>query len=160
MGFPSLLSSHYIPTEFLIIIPVSLGAKKKASAQCTVGDVLPLIVREGDALGGHLEVDDSGTGQWLGRQRLADGFGNGLGACQGLHLHRVNVQNVACWEQKRMRKKKKKERKKKDIEKWTEWITHITWYTEMVKSEHIYAQNSLQGHKAHCTKKSGLEEVV
>lgn len=77
-----------------------------ACGQCR--DILPLIVREGDALGGHLEVDDSGTGQWLGRQRLADGFGNGLGAGEGLHLHRINVQNVACWEQKVGGKIKKK----------------------------------------------------
>ena len=62
-------------------------------------NLLPLIVGEGDALGGHLKVDDGGTGLWLGRQRLADGFGDGLGASQGLHIHGVNVQNVACWEE-------------------------------------------------------------
>lgn len=58
---------------------------------------LPLTVGERDALRGHLEVDGGGVGQRVGGQRLADGLGDGLRPREGLHVHRVDVEDVAGW---------------------------------------------------------------
>lgn len=63
-------------------------------------NILPLVVGERDALRRHLEVDDGGGGWRSGGQRLGYCFGNGLGARQRFHLHRVDVENIACWEER------------------------------------------------------------
>lgn len=59
--------------------------------------LLPLVVGERDALRGHLEVNDGGGRRRSGSQGLGYGFGHCLGARQGLHVHRVDVENVARW---------------------------------------------------------------
>lgn len=58
-------------------------------------DSLPLTVRECDALRRHFEVDGGRSGQRVGRQRLTDGLGDGLRPRERLHVHRVDVQDVA-----------------------------------------------------------------
>lgn len=65
-------------------------------------DLLPLVVRQCDALWRHLEVHNSGSRWGSGSQSLRDGLGDGLRARQGLHLHRVDVEHIACWEDKRV----------------------------------------------------------
>lgn len=62
--------------------------------------LLPVTVCEHDALRGHFTVDDGGGRLGIGRQRLTDGFGNGLRASQGLHIHRANVEHVGRWKPK------------------------------------------------------------
>lgn len=60
--------------------------RKKVSA-CVYGvnmlmfHSLPLVVSEGDSLGGHLEVDYSGSWWRVGAQRHTGGFLHCLGAC-------------------------------------------------------------------------------
>ena len=56
---------------------------------------LPLTVGERDALRRHLEVDGGRGRQGVGRQRLADRLGDGLGPRERLHVHGVDVENVA-----------------------------------------------------------------
>lgn len=58
-----------------------------------------MTVRERDALRRHLEVDGGGVRQRARRQRLADGLGDGLRPRERLHVHRVDVEHVARWEQ-------------------------------------------------------------
>lgn len=48
----------------------------------SVWDSLPLVVREGDSLGGHFEVDYSGGWRRVGAQSHAGGFLHRLDACQ------------------------------------------------------------------------------
>lgn len=57
---------------------------------------LPLTVGECDALRGHLEVDGGRSRQRVGRQRLTDRLGDGLRARERLHIHGVDVENIAC----------------------------------------------------------------
>jgi len=57
-------------------------------------------------------VHDGGGGRGGGRQRLRDGLGDGLGARQGLHLHRVDVEHVACWDKKRESRRPQSDHKK------------------------------------------------
>lgn len=56
---------------------------------------LPLIVRQGDALGRHLEVNHRAQGWWLLDQGDAQSLLDGLVACEGLHVHGVEVPHVA-----------------------------------------------------------------
>lgn len=63
------------------------------------GDSLPLAVGERDALRGHFEVDGGGCRQRVGAQRLPDGLGDGLRPRQRLHVHRVDVEDVARCDQ-------------------------------------------------------------
>ena len=56
---------------------------------------LPLTVSERDALCGHFEVDGGCVRQRVGCQGLADGLGNGLRPCERLHVHRIDVENIA-----------------------------------------------------------------
>lgn len=60
-------------------------------------DSLPLAVGERDALRRHLEVDGGGVREGVGGQRLTDGLGDGLRPREGLHVHRVDVEDVARW---------------------------------------------------------------
>lgn len=61
-------------------------------------DLLPLVVCQCDALWRHLEMHNGGSRWRRGSQCLRYGLCNGLRACQGLHLHWVDVEHVACWE--------------------------------------------------------------
>lgn len=45
-------------------------------------------------------MHNSGSRWGRGCQRLRDGLGDGLRPSQGLHLHRVDVEHIACWENK------------------------------------------------------------
>lgn len=55
---------------------------------------LPLVVGEGDSLGGHFEVD-YGRGRWrVGAQSHGGGFLHRLDAGEWLHLHRAQVPHV------------------------------------------------------------------
>lgn len=65
-----------------------------------VSDLLPLVVSQRDALGRHLEVHNGGGGGRSRSQRLRNRLGNSLGTRQGLHLHRIDIENVACWEER------------------------------------------------------------
>lgn len=65
--------------------------------ECLGENLLSLVVSQSDALRGHLEVDDGGGRGRAGGQRLGDGLSDGLGPGQGLHFHRVDVQDVAGW---------------------------------------------------------------
>ena len=58
---------------------------------------LPLVVRQGDALGRHLEVHDCGHRRWLLDEGYAQGLLDGLVAREGLHLHGVQVPHIAGW---------------------------------------------------------------
>lgn len=58
-------------------------------------DSLPLAVGERDALRRHLEVDGGGVREGVGGQRLTDGLGDGLRPREGLHVHGVDVEDVA-----------------------------------------------------------------
>lgn len=61
-------------------------------------DLLPLVVSQRDALRGNLEVHDGGS-KWGSRvQCLRYGLGHRLRTCQGLHLHWVDIEHIACWE--------------------------------------------------------------
>lgn len=60
-------------------------------------DSLPLTVGERDALCGHFEVDGGRIRQRVGRQCLTDRLGDGLRPRERLHVHRVDVQNIARW---------------------------------------------------------------
>lgn len=72
----------------------------KLRTGCTQ-NLLPLVVSQRDALRGHLEVHDGGSRRRSSSQCLRYGLGDRLRACQGLHLHRVDVEHVACWEDSR-----------------------------------------------------------
>lgn len=67
------------------------------------GLLLPLVVSQGDALRGDFEVDDRGGGRGVGHQRLGDSLGDGLGARERLHLHRVDEEDVAGWKRRSRR---------------------------------------------------------
>lgn len=56
---------------------------------------LPLVVGEGDSLGGDFEVDDGGGRRRVGAQRHGGGLLHRLDAGQRLHLHRAQVPHVA-----------------------------------------------------------------
>lgn len=58
-------------------------------------DSLPLTVGECDALRRDFEVNGGGIRQRVGRQCLTDRLGNGLRPCERLHVHRVDVENIA-----------------------------------------------------------------
>lgn len=61
---------------------------------CLVRNSLPLVVREGDSLRGHLEVNHRG-GRWrVGAQGHAGGFLHRLDARQRLHLHGAQVPHI------------------------------------------------------------------
>ena len=57
----------------------------------------PLVVGEGDALGGHLEVDHGGGGQGVGGQGPGGGLLHRLDPRQGLHLHGAQEPHVTGW---------------------------------------------------------------
>lgn len=46
-------------------------------------------------------MHDGGSRRRSSSQCLRYGLGDRLRACQGLHLHRVDVEHVACWEDSR-----------------------------------------------------------
>jgi len=72
------------------------GRKQQSLCDCVrLWYPLPLVVGEGDPLGGHLEVDDSGGRGRVGAQRHAGGFLHRLDAGQRLHLHGAQVPHVA-----------------------------------------------------------------
>lgn len=56
---------------------------------------LPLTVSERDALRRHFEVDGGRIRQRVVRQCLTDRLGNGLRPRERLHVHRVDVENIA-----------------------------------------------------------------
>lgn len=58
-------------------------------------DSLPLTVGERDALRGHFEVHRGRVRQRVGGQRLTDRLGDGLRPREGLHVHGVDVENIA-----------------------------------------------------------------
>lgn len=57
--------------------------------------LLPLDVRQRDSLLGHSEVHKGGCGQCLQLEGGGDGFLDGRGSRERLHVHRVEVQDVA-----------------------------------------------------------------
>lgn len=59
------------------------------------GLLLPLDVGQRDALLCHPEVHQGGGGQRLQLQGAGDAFQDGRGSRQRLHVHRVEVQDVA-----------------------------------------------------------------
>lgn len=63
--------------------------------KCSPLHSLPLVVGEGDSLGGDLEVDDGGGRGRVGAQRHGGGLLHGLDASQRLHLHGAQVPDVA-----------------------------------------------------------------
>lgn len=64
-------------------------------------DSLPLVVCQCDALRRHLEVHNGGSRWRSSCQCLRYCLGNSLRACQGLHLHWVDVEHIACWKEER-----------------------------------------------------------
>lgn len=62
-------------------------------------DLLPLVVRQRDALRGHLEVHNSCSRWRNSSQCLSDGLGDCLRTSQGLHLQWVDIEHIACWEE-------------------------------------------------------------
>lgn len=57
--------------------------------------LLPLDVGQGDTLLGHSEVHQGGGGQGFQLKGVGDGFLDGWGPAQRLHVHRAEVQDVA-----------------------------------------------------------------
>lgn len=100
------LNQHVIhDLKFLVGNLLDIGEKEHICLHKgkTVGfflarfDSLPLAVSERDALRRHFKVDGGRSGQGVGRQRLTDRLGDGLRPRQRLHVHRVDVENAACW---------------------------------------------------------------
>lgn len=78
-------------------------------------DSLPLAVGERDALHRHFEVDGGGGGQGVRLQSQAYRLGDGLRPREGLHVHRVDVEDVTGWgqtHQTQWRKRGKAKRRK------------------------------------------------
>lgn len=76
-------------------LPVSSDPKLIFLLEITRVDSLPLTVGERDALRRHFEVDGGRSGQRVGRQCLTDGLSDGLRPRERLHVHRVDVENIA-----------------------------------------------------------------
>lgn len=60
-------------------------------------DLLPVVVCEGDALAGNLEMNNCSSWGWLRFKGYLDCFGNSLRACQGFCVYCVYEDNVASW---------------------------------------------------------------